>query len=158
MMQVRKEVRGMKQKMGLIIRAQLQADLDKQAQAMEAVRSLNEDEFYEEKARGQVKCVTARFKNFILIFGAPPNIGVRSDTRMIYELAEAMLSKYDQVTFMLIIPAVFNDMYSEDASIEMIASSTLKPLVLFYEPHTADESIAFIFANGKLDYYGDPVF
>lgn len=87
---------------------------------------------FEEKVRGEAKCVTARQKNFILIFGAPPNIGIRANSRMIYELAEAMVSKYDQVYLTLKIPAVFNDLYSEDASIEMIASSTLKPLTLFY--------------------------
>lgn len=82
-----------------------------------------------------------------MLFGTQPGFGVKADTKMIYEIAKAMMTKFDPEHLVLLLPQVFEDMHSEDANMEMIASSTCKPLRLLFRPNVATRSVAAIFYN-----------
>ena len=64
-------------------------------------------------------------QNFVLIFGCAPGYTVKAKTKMIQEISDIMLKKFEKINFSLTIPNVFDDMYSGDATFEMSASNTI---------------------------------
>ena len=64
-------------------------------------------------------------KNYLMIFGTPPADTVNADTKMVAEISDIFLNRYDRSTFELKIPDCFNDLYSVDANFELSASNTL---------------------------------
>lgn len=56
-----------------------------------------------------------------------------------------MLGKIEKVNLSLTIPQVFDDMHSEDASIEMISSSTIKSVKIYFKPNVVNKTKALIF-------------
>ena len=60
-----------------------------------------------------------------MIFGSKPSEGVKTDTMMVYDLANAMDQGYDKVKLSLQIPEVFERLEGRDNSFETIQSNVL---------------------------------
>ena len=60
-----------------------------------------------------------------MIFGSQPSKGVKTDTKMVYDLANAMDQGYDKVKLSLRIPEVFERLEGRDNSFESIQSNVL---------------------------------
>ena len=54
-----------------------------------------------------------------------PGVGVQADTKMMSEVANAMMTKFDKEDKTLMVPQVYETMFSVDANIEIITSSTI---------------------------------
>ena len=66
-----------------------------------------------------------------MVFGCPPSIGVPAETKMMQAIAETLIDGCGPdmtVTF----PEVLNSLEGPDSNIELVTSSTLRPLRLFY--------------------------
>ena len=64
--------------------------------------------------------------NFAFFFGCRTNENVKSDTKMIKDVADALLSEYDtNYDFSVEFPKVFESLAGSDANFEAITSSTL---------------------------------
>ena len=64
-------------------------------------------------------------QNVIVVFGCQPSDGVTLDTQMIHDAAHAMEHRFDRKTFILEIPAVFEQLKGQDVNFEMITTNTL---------------------------------
>ena len=66
-----------------------------------------------------------KFQNFLILYGCRPMMGVLGDTKMIKDMRDILIKRYDRVTFSVQIPACFEDMKGQDNNFEMTASNTL---------------------------------
>ena len=91
-------------------------------------------------------------QNFIIVFGCGPGYNVKADTRMIKDIADTMLEKYEKIHFTLTFPDVLDDLFSGDATFEMSASNTIQPLKIFYIHNVVTHSTAIIFVDENYRY------
>ena len=82
-----------------------------------------------------------------MLFGSPPGMGVNANTDMAREISDIFLDRYEKRFFTLTIPACFDDLFSKDANIEMVASNTIQPLQLVFRHNVVTHSIGLIFVN-----------
>ena len=66
---------------------------------------------------------------------------------MIEDFVDTMAKKYDKETLALKLPDAFDNLKGSDAKLEMIQSSTIQPVNLFYDHNRVTNSIAYIFVN-----------
>ena len=64
---------------------------------------------------------------------------------MVYEIADAINTRYSTEDLTLVIPSVFENLSSQDAMLEMTISNTVQPLKLFREHQVVSDSIAYVF-------------
>ena len=64
-------------------------------------QSKDDDDNEEDHGRGDVEVTDVKVENFILVYGCPPDVGVKANTMMIYDLADAMDQGYEKVMFKL---------------------------------------------------------
>ena len=86
-----------------------------------------------------------------MLFGSEPGLGVNADTQMVKEITDVMLAKYEKKFFTLLLPDCFDDLFSADANVEMVASNTTQPLILLYIGNVVTRSVGLIF-NNSYDY------
>ena len=82
-----------------------------------------------------------------MLFGSPPGLGVAANTDMAKEISEIFSVRYEKKFFTLHVPSCFDDLFSKDANIEMVASNTIQPLRLTYCHNTVTFAIGIIFIN-----------
>ena len=69
--------------------------------------------------------------SFALVFGCSPSTGVRADTQMLFDISKALIEGLtDEMTCTF--PDVLDSLMGQDNNFELVTSSTLKPLTLFY--------------------------
>ena len=64
-------------------------------------------------------------QNFMLIFGAKPGVGVKSDTKLIHDVMSCFQKFYEKLTQTVMIPTVLNCLQGSDTNIEIVQSSML---------------------------------
>ena len=60
-----------------------------------------------------------------MLFGCQPSDGVNVDTKMMHDTRKALVNRFDRKTFILEIPAVFEQLKGQDVNFEMITTNTL---------------------------------
>ena len=91
--------------------------------------------------------------SFALIFGCPPSFGVKKDTQMIFDISKALVEgvKPDMTcTF----PDVLETLQGSDTNLELVTSTTLKPLKMFYEHNIVRILRGYIFVQEHLEGVG----
>ena len=68
---------------------------------------------------------------------------------MVYEIADAINTRYSTEDLTLEIPSVFDNLSSQDAKLEMSISNTVQPLKLFREHQLVSKSVAYVFVNTR---------
>ena len=81
----------------------------------------------------------------MMLFGSPPGLGLVADTSMAAEISEVLTERYEKKFFTLDIPSCFDDLFSKDANIEMVASNTIQPLHLVYNHNAVTYATGVIF-------------
>ena len=84
-------------------------------------------------------------QNLILVKGCKPGMGVKSDTKLIEDLANCLKDKYDKDNLAIVFPSIIDLLKGSDANIEIIKSSQLQTLRLQVKPLIAKQKIAYIF-------------
>ena len=73
------------------------------------------------KARGtQQADELFEYQNFILLSGCSPDMTVAAKTKMIEDIADVLLNRFDKTTFSILLPQYFEDLKGQDANFEMI--------------------------------------
>ena len=80
-----------------------------------------------------------------MIWGCKPNTGVASNTAMVSEIVDRLLTCYDQFTMLLAFPDCLRDLEGRDANFEVVTSQTIQPLMLVYSHKVATTTIGVIF-------------
>ena len=94
-----------------------------------------------------------RAVSFALIFGCPPSVGVKADTRMVYDISEALIDgKTDESTCTF--PDVIETLQASDVNLELVTSSTLRPLKMFYVHNVVRILRGYIFVQEYLEGFG----
>ena len=93
-------------------------------------------------------------ENVLLLFGCKPSLGVERDTYMVRELIQTLIRRLDVLSLSLDLPDALDQLQSVDASFEMVASNSLKPLRLFYEHNTVTKKACLIIVNTASEYNG----
>jgi len=92
--------------------------------------------------------------SFALVFGCSPSTGVTAATRFMYDISQALLDGCTQemtCTF----PDVLESLQGSDNNFEMVTSSTLKPLRMFYGHNVVRILRGYIFIQEGLEGFGD---
>ena len=77
-------------------------------------------------------------QNYVFFFGCRTDEGVAADTRMIDDLADVFLDKFDKnADFSITFPTALNSLQGADVNFEGITSNTLQQLKLFYDHNIA---------------------
>ena len=90
-------------------------------------------------------------QHFALIYGCAPGLGVLANTKMIDDVTDALLHKYDKESLTCEFPSVFDDLAGSDTNFEMVASNTMQTLKLFYSHNIVSKSTGVVFVQPKLD-------
>jgi len=91
--------------------------------------------------------------NFAIVFGCPPSVGVRADTKMLFDISDALidgLSAEMTCTF----PDVIETLQGTDTNLELVTSSTLRPLKIFYVHNVVRILRGYIFVQEHLEGIG----
>ena len=89
-------------------------------------------------------------KNFILLFGCRPQLGVKAKTKMVHELMQLMRQRYNRDTLCLKLPDSFEHLQAEDAEFEMVTSNTIQSTMLIYNHNIVTKKIVYIFVNSAI--------
>ena len=90
-------------------------------------------------------------QNFACVFGCAPSIGVDAETKMVQDVCDAFLKKFDREQLTCDFPEIFQDLQGTDTNFELVTSATLQTLRLFYKDNFITKSLAVIFENSKLE-------
>ena len=91
-------------------------------------------------------------ENTVILFGAPGGSGVNANTAMCREISD-ILMRYDRHSLQSFIPTAFEMFSGEDASFEMIVSSTAQVCALDFTGDIVERSVAVIFLTTELKGY-----
>ena len=92
--------------------------------------------------------------SFALVFGCSPSTGVDAQTRYMYDISAALLDGCTPemtCTF----PDVLETLQGRDNNFEMVTSSTLKPLRMFYGHNIVRIYRGYVFVQEGLEGFGE---
>ena len=90
-------------------------------------------------------------ENVLLLFGCRPSLGVDAETTMVKDLVKTLISRLDKETLSVTFPKVLDQMSGSDASFEMSASNSIKPMQMFYNHNIATHKYGLIIVNTKAE-------
>ena len=90
-------------------------------------------------------------QNFACVFGCAPSIGVDAETKMVQDVCDAMLLKFNRDELVCDFPDIFADLMGTDTNFELVNSATLSTLRLFYQDKYVKKSLAVIFENSHIE-------
>ena len=93
----------------------------RQTQALQTVNY----RFYRMNTRKYGYCAEQLHQNLILVFGCPASKTVKADTNMVSEIVDAFNTRFSTEDLTLEIPAVFENLTSQDAKFEMAISNSV---------------------------------
>ena len=88
--------------------------------------------------------------NFAFCYGCTPATGIRTDSKMVKTVSDALINGYSRDSLICEIPALFTQLEGEDNNFEFTASSSVMTVNLFYSWNTAIETIGVIFLNTEI--------
>lgn len=86
-------------------------------------------------------------ENVLLLFGCRPSLGVDAETTMVRDLVKTLISRLDKESLSVTFPKVLDQMSGSDASFEMSASNTIKPMQMFYDHNIATHKYGLVIVN-----------
>ena len=92
--------------------------------------------------------------NFALVFGCPPSIGVKSDTKMLFDISFALIEGVAAHDMACTFPNVLETLQGTDTNLELVTSTTLMPLKIFYEHNVVRILRGYIFVQEGLEGVG----
>ena len=104
--------------------------------------------------RGNTIAAKVVRENVLLLFGCRPSLGVDAETTMIADLIRTLLSRLDRQTLAVTFPKVLDQMEGSDASFEMSASNSIKPMNLFYAHNIATHKMGLLLVNNGIENNG----
>ena len=84
-------------------------------------------------------------EKFAFVFGCRPSFAVKADTAMVEDICTVLIKNLNRESMSVIFPDFLNSLIGKDAAFELVASSTLPPLKLFY--NSASEFRCYIFVH-----------
>ena len=87
--------------------------------------------------------------NFALVFGCPPSIGVKSDTKMLFDISFALIEGVAAHDMACTFPNVLETLQGTDTNLELVTSTTLMPLKIFYEHNVVRILRGYIFVQER---------
>ena len=89
-----------------------------------------------------------------MFFGCAPDVGVKSDTKFIADICEALLDRIaDDMT--LTFPEFLEGIKGTDNNFELVSSSTTRPVKLMYIFNLVSKLLGYVFAWTYLKGLGD---
>ena len=101
--------------------------------------------------RGNTIAAKVVRENVLLLFGCRPSLGVDAETTMVKDLVKTLISRLDKETLSVTFPKVLDQMSGSDASFEMSASNSIKPMQMFYNHNIATHKYGLIIVNTKAE-------
>ena len=92
--------------------------------------------------------------SFALVFGCSPSTGVIAKTRFMYDVADSFFSGC-AIDMTCTFPDVLESLQGTDNNFEMVTSSTLRPLKMFYEHNVVRILRGYVFAQEGLEGFGN---
>ena len=98
-------------------------------------------------------CALEVAQNFIFLYGCFPSKMINDDAKMVSQIVDTMVNRFDKNTLTLEVPHAFEHLKGMEQrgkksnNIEMVVSSTLQPLRLYYAHNIATKKISYIFVN-----------
>ena len=87
--------------------------------------------------------------NFLLMWGCRPSLGVKIDTKMVKNVVDTLMNKFDRINLSVKLPEVFEQLKGSDAMFEMVTSNTIQPLNLLYQHNIARTKYVAIVVNSN---------
>ena len=85
-----------------------------------------------------------------MFFGCGPSIGVKSDTKFMHDICEALLDRFaDDMS--LTFPEFLEGIKGTDTNFELVSSSTTRPVKLMYTHNLVSRLLGYVFAWNQLD-------
>ena len=111
----------------------------------------DEDMFEEVNARDYVHLDEPfEYQNYVFCFGCEPSYGVKADTKMVLGISYALLHRFDRDSMICEFPAVLDGLKGKDCNFEMVTSTTIQSVNLFYHNNYAEKTIGVVFVNTQL--------
>lgn len=104
--------------------------------------------------RGNTIAAKVVRENVLLLFGCRPSLGVDAETTMVRDLVKTLISRLDKETLSVTFPKVLDQMSGSDASFEMSASNTIKPMQMFYNHNIASHKYGLVIVNTTISNNG----
>ena len=79
-----------------------------------------------------------------MFFGCAPSVGVRSDTKLIADICYALLEKI-AADMTLTFPEFLEGIKGSDATLELVSSSTTRPVKLMYTHNLVSKLLGYVF-------------
>ena len=92
--------------------------------------------------------------SFALVFGCSPSTGVDAATRFMYDISKALLDGCN-AEMTCTFPDVLESLQGSDNAFEMVTSSTLRPLRMFYGHNVVRILRGYVFVQEGLEGFGD---
>ena len=92
--------------------------------------------------------------SYALVFGCSPSTGVTAATRFMYDISQALIDGLT-VDMTCTFPDVLESLQGQDNNFEMLTSSTLKPLRMFYGHNVVRILRGYVFVQEGLEGFGD---
>ena len=89
-------------------------------------------------------------QNFMLIAGAAPIYGVKSDTKLIQDVLLTFMQLYDKRNRIVEFPEIFKQLRGSDSHIEIITSSILQNLRMDIVGYQIKDPVVFVFVQTHL--------
>ena len=85
-----------------------------------------------------------------MLFGCRPSVGVKAETLMYEDIAEALLTNFDPRSLVCLFPQALSDLIGTDSNFELSAPPSIKNLRLLYYSNIVAEIRAVIFCNSEI--------
>ena len=92
--------------------------------------------------------------SFALVFGCSPSTGVTASTRFMYDISKALLDGCT-AEMTCTFPDVLDKIQGQDNNFEMVTSSTLRPLRMFYGHNVVRILRGYVFVQESLEGFGE---
>ena len=92
--------------------------------------------------------------SFALVFGCSPSTGVDAATRFMYDISQALIDGLT-IEMTCTFPDVLESLQGSDNAFEMVTSSTLRPLRMFYGHNVVRILRGYVFVQEGLEGVGD---
>ena len=93
---------------------------------------------------------------YTLVYGCPPGSGVAAETKMMYDISDAFLNGVDD-NMICAFPELLDHLVGTDVNFELLVSSNIQTLRLFYIHNSVWTTIGLVFVQTQLKGFGEYV-
>ena len=89
----------------------------------------------------------------MLILGSAPRFGVKVDTKIIKDVMNCFLQKYNKLSQTVMFPAIIKGLRGSDTNIEIVTILTLENIRMAVKNFVATRKTAYIFVQTELEFH-----